>query len=146
MGPINTVQIQIQYLKIIYFQFFFNFVLMGKSDQHKKLVETSGEITLDVLIGADPEGGTLKRDTQIPLIPCKRRESVFTWIYIGSKKKTLISIFPPNWAILRHFCFFTKKKKNWSDLTLKKNSKNFPFHSQVRLGGAYSNTVQIKIQ
>ena len=30
---------------------------MGKSDQHKKLVETSGEKTLDFRIGADPEGG-----------------------------------------------------------------------------------------
>ena len=33
---------------------------MGKIDQHKKLVETSGEKTLDFLIGADPEGGWAK--------------------------------------------------------------------------------------
>ena len=36
---------------------------MGKSDQHKKLVETSGEKTLNFLIGADPEGGGQKRYT-----------------------------------------------------------------------------------
>ena len=33
---------------------------MGKSDQHKKLVETSGEKSLDFLIGAVPEGGWAK--------------------------------------------------------------------------------------
>merc|ERR1711954_396378 len=93
------------------FSIFFNFVLMGKSDQHKKLVERSGEKTLDLFIGADPEGGTQKRDTKIPLIPCKRRESVFTWVYVGSKKKkTVHQFFSPYWAILRHFLFFQKKK------------------------------------
>ena len=33
---------------------------MDKSDQHKKLVETSGEKTLEYLIGAVPEGGWAK--------------------------------------------------------------------------------------
>ena len=37
---------------------------MDKSDQHKKLVETSGERKIDLLIGADPEGGGQKRDPQ----------------------------------------------------------------------------------
>ena len=62
---------------------------MDKSDQHKKLVETSGEKTLDFLIGAVPEGGGQKPNPQIPLITCKRRVSVFTWVYRGSKKKKL---------------------------------------------------------
>ena len=98
---------------------------MGKSDQHKKLVERSGEKTLNFLIGADPEGGGAKTlHTKIPLIPCKRRVSVFTWVYRGSKKKKIILIFPPNWAILRHICFFTKKKIIfWSDPTFKKSQK-----------------------
>ena len=35
-------------------------------------------------------GGVGKNVTyKIPLIPCKRRVSVFTWVYIGSKKKKL---------------------------------------------------------
>ena len=33
---------------------------MDKSDQHKKLVERSGEKTLDLFIGAIPEGGWAK--------------------------------------------------------------------------------------
>ena len=37
---------------------------MGKSDQHKKLLERSGEKTLDFLIGAVWEGMSQKRDTQ----------------------------------------------------------------------------------
>ena len=37
---------------------------MGKSDQHKKLVETSGEKTLDFLIGVIWEGMSQKRHAQ----------------------------------------------------------------------------------
>ena len=37
---------------------------MGKSDQHKKLVETSGEKKLDFFIGAVWEGMSQKRDPQ----------------------------------------------------------------------------------
>ena len=37
---------------------------MDKSDQHKKLVETSGERKIDLFIGADPEGGGQKRYAQ----------------------------------------------------------------------------------
>ena len=37
---------------------------MGKSDQHKKLVETSGEKTLDFLIGVIWEGMSRKRYAQ----------------------------------------------------------------------------------
>ena len=97
---------------------------MGKSDQHKKLLERSGEKTLDFLIGAVWEGMSQKRDTQnSPYTMQASRVSFNLGVYRVKKKKTFISIFPPNWAILRHFCFFTKKKKNWTDPTFKKSQK-----------------------
>ena len=53
---------------------------MGKSDQHKKLVETSGEKKIDLFIGADPEGGGQKRDLQkFPLY----HASVASQFYLG---------------------------------------------------------------
>ena len=90
---------------------------MGKSDQHKKLVETSGEKTLDFLIGAIWEGMSRKRDPQIPLIPCKRRVSVFTWVYTGSKKKKIDIDFPAKLGNFKTLLFFHQKKKklDWPD-------------------------------
>merc|ERR1711954_329659 len=83
------------------FSIFFNFVLMGKSDQHKKLLERSGEKTLDFLIGAVWEGMSQKRDTQnSPYTMQASRVSFNLGVYRVKKKKTFISIFPPNWAIL----------------------------------------------
>ena len=53
---------------------------MDKSDQHKKLVETSGERKIDLLIGADPEGGGQKRHPQkFPLY----HASVACQFYLG---------------------------------------------------------------
>ena len=97
---------------------------MGKSDQHKKLVEPSGEKTLDFLIGAIWEGMSRKRDPQIPLIPCKRRRSVFTWVYIGSKKKNFDIDFPAKLGNFKTHLFFHQKKIIfWSDPTFKKSQK-----------------------
>ena len=83
---------------------------MGKSDQHKKLVETCGEKTLDFLIGAVPEGGGQKPNPQIPLITCKRRVSVFTWVYRGSKKKNFDIDFPAKLGHFETLLFFHTKK------------------------------------
>ena len=83
---------------------------MGKSDQHKKLVERSGEKTLDLFIGAVWEGMSQKRYPQIPLIPCKRRVSVFTWVYIGSKKKNFDIDFPAKLGHFKTLLFFSQKK------------------------------------
>ena len=96
---------------------------MDKSDQHKKLVETSGEKTLDFLIGVIWEGMSQKRHAQNSPYTMQASQVRFTWVYRGSKKKTLISIFPPNWAILRHFCFFTKKNNFFGLTRLSKNRK-----------------------
>ena len=76
---------------MIYFQFFFNFVLMGKSDQHKKLVETSGEKTLDFLIGVIWEGMSRKRYAQnFPYTMQASRVSFHLGVYRVKKKKLFI--------------------------------------------------------
>ena len=63
---------------------------MGKSDQHKKLVETSGEKTLDFLIGADPEGGYAKTwHTNSPYTMQASRVSIHLDVYKVKKKKKL---------------------------------------------------------
>ena len=82
---------------------------MGKSDQHKKLVETSGEKTLDFLIGAVREGMSQKRDTQNSPYTMQASRVSFTWVYRGSKKKNFDIDFP---AKLDHFetLFFHQKK------------------------------------
>merc|ERR1711989_310324 len=110
MGPINTVQIQIQYLKIIYFQFFFNFVLMGKSDQHKKLVETCGEKTVDFLKGPDPEGGYAKTShTNSPYTMQASRVSIHLGVYRVKKKKLFIN-FSRHIGQFKDIFVFLKKK------------------------------------
>ena len=100
---------------------------MGKSDQHKKLVERCGEKTLDFLIGAVWEGMSQKRHPQIPLIPCKRRESVFTWVYIGSKKKNFSSIFLAILGNSKTFLFLKKKKVFFLSCHPFKNSQKLEF-------------------
>merc|ERR1712175_43949 len=97
---------------------------MGKSDQHKKLLERSGEKTLDFLIGAVWEGMSQKRDTQNSPYTMQASRVSFNLGVYRVKKKTFISIFPPNWAILRHFCFFHQKKKEIGLTRLSKNRKN----------------------
>ena len=62
---------------------------MGKSDQHKKLVETSGEKTLDFLIGVIWEGMSQKRHAQNSPYTMQASQVRFTWVYRGSKKKKL---------------------------------------------------------
>ena len=99
---------------------------MGKSDQHKKLVETSGKKTLDFFIGAVWEGMSQKRHQQIPLIPCKRRESVFTWVYIGSKKKNFDIDFPAKLGHFKTLFYFHQKKYFFSQPTFEKITK-IPF-------------------
>ena len=61
---------------------------MGKIDQHKKLVETSGEKTLDLFIGAIPEGGwakTLHKNS--PYTMQASRVSFHLGVYRVKKKK-----------------------------------------------------------
>ena len=61
---------------------------MGKSDQHKKLVETSGEKTLDFFIGAVWEGMSQKRYTQISSYTMQAsRVSFHLGVYRVKKKK-----------------------------------------------------------
>ena len=61
---------------------------MGKSDQHKKLVERSGEKTLDLFIGAVWEGMSQKRDTQnSPYTMQASRVSFNLGVYRVKKKK-----------------------------------------------------------
>ena len=61
---------------------------MGKSDQHKKLVETSGEKTLDFLIGVIWEGMSQKRHAQnSPYTMQASRVSFNLGVYRVKKKK-----------------------------------------------------------
>ena len=61
---------------------------MGKSDQHKKLVETSGEKTLDFLIGVIWEGMSRKRYAQnFPYTMQASRVSFHLGVYRVKKKK-----------------------------------------------------------
>jgi len=64
---------------------------MGKSDQHKKLVERSGEKTLDLFIGADPEGGYPKTwHKNSPYTMQASRVSIHLGVYRVKKKKLFI--------------------------------------------------------
>merc|ERR1712081_121144 len=71
-------------------------------------------------------GGVGKNVThKIPLIPCKRRESVFTWVYIGSNKKKNFDIdFPTKLGNFKTLLFFHQKFFfSSSDETFKKSQK-----------------------
>ena len=92
---------------------------MGKSDQHKKLVETSGEKTLDFLIGADPEGGYAKTwHTNSPYTMQASRVSIHLGVYRVKKKKNFSSIFLAILGNSKTFLFFQKKNifLVWPDL------------------------------
>ena len=100
---------------------------MGKSDQHKKLVETSGEKTLDFLIGADPEGGYAKTlHTNSPYTMQASRVSIHLGVY-RVKKKNFLSIFLAKLSNSKTLLFFTKKKYFLGRTQLSKNHKNCNF-------------------
>jgi len=83
---------------------------MGKSDQHKKLVETSGEKTLDFLIGADPEGGYAKTwHTNSPYTMQASRVSIHLDVY-RVKKKNFDIDFPAKLGNFKTHLFFQEKK------------------------------------
>ena len=98
---------------------------MGKSDQHKKLVETSGEKTLDFLIGADPEGGYAKTShTNSPYTMQASRVSIHLDVCRVKKRKKLLSIFLAKLGNPKTLSFFHQQKIFfWSGLTFKKLQK-----------------------
>ena len=93
---------------------------MGKSDQHKKLVETSGEKTLDFLIGADPEGGYAKTwHTNSPYTMQASRVSIHLDVYRVKKKKIDID-FPAklgNFKTLFYFHHFFFSQPTFEKIT-----------------------------
>ena len=98
---------------------------MGKSDQHKKLLERSGEKTLDFLIGAVWEGMSQKRDTQnSPYTMQASRVSFNLGVYRVKKKNFHIN-YPAKLGnfktlfFLHQFLFFFF----WFDPTFKKSQK-----------------------
>ena len=79
---------------------------MDKSDQHKKLVETSGEKRIDLFIGADPEGGWAKTShTNSPYTMQASRVSFHLGVYRVKKKKNFSSIFLAILGNSKTFCF-----------------------------------------
>ena len=142
---------------------------MGKSDQHKKLVERSGEKTFYLFIGADPEGGWAKTShTNSPYTMQASRVSFHLGVYRVKKKKNFLPFFLAKLGNFKTLLFFHQKKNiflvgpNFQKITKiaifsgagldngflkwKNSAFNFPFHSEVRLGGTPSNIIQIKIQ
>ena len=100
---------------------------MGKSDQHKKLVERSGEKTLNFLIGAVREGMSQKRDTQnSPYTMQASRVSFHLGVYRVKKKKN-ISIFPAKLGNSKTLLFFKKKKYFFGLSRPSKIRKNWNF-------------------
>ena len=97
---------------------------MDKSDQHKKLVETSGEKTLDFLIGVIWEGMSRKRYAQnFPYTMQASRVSFHLGVYRVKKKNVDID-FPAKLGNLKTHLFFHKKKIIfWSYPTFKKSQK-----------------------
>ena len=97
---------------------------MGKSDQHKKLVERSGEKKLDLFIGADPEGGYAKTShTNSPYTMQASRVSIHLDVYRVKKRKNF-SIFLAKLGNPKTLSFFHQQKIFfWSGLTFKKSQK-----------------------
>ena len=142
---------------------------MGKSDQHKKLLERSGEKTLDFLIGAVWEGMSRKRYTQnSPYTMQASRVIIHLGVYRVKKEKNFLPFFLAKLGNFKTLLFFHQKKNiflvgpNFQKITKnaifsgagldngflkwKNSAFNFPFHSEVRLGDTPSNIVQIKIK
>ena len=83
---------------------------MGKSDQHKKLLERSGEKTLDFLIGAVWEGMSQKRDTQNSSYTMQASRVSFNLGVYRVKKKNFHIVFPAKLGNSKTFLFFQKKR------------------------------------
>ena len=101
---------------------------MGKSDQHKKLLERSGEKTLDFLIGVIWEGMSRKRYAQnFPYTMQASRVSIHLGVY-RVKKKNFLSIFLAKLSNSKTLLFFHQKNIFfWCDPTFK-NSQKFNFY------------------
>ena len=100
---------------------------MGKSDQHKQLVETSGEKTLDFLIGVIWEGMSRKRYAQnFPYTMQASRVSFHLGVY-RVKKKIFLSIFPAKLGNSKTLLFFSHKKYFFGLSRPSKIRKNWNF-------------------
>ena len=99
---------------------------MGKSDQHKKLLERSGEKTLDFLIGVIWEGMSQKRHAQNSPYTMQASQVRFTWVYRGSKKKNFDIDFPAKLGHFKTLFYFHQKNIFFSQPTFEKITK-IPF-------------------
>ena len=84
---------------------------MGKIDQHKKLVETSGEKTLDFLIGVIWEGMSQKRHAQNSPYTMQASRVSFNLGVYRVKKKNFDIDFPAKLGNFKTLLFFHKKNK-----------------------------------